>query len=133
MKLNQIKTDLESQDVTKRMKAITQLQNYDSEIAVSLLKTRFKDREVIVRSFVAMTLGRKRNEKAFKALVEMIELDTDANVRAAAANSLAQYKDLAIPSLVKLLEKDSYYLVEQSLFSAFLESQINCLFIGYDN
>ena len=45
MNLNQIKSNLNSSDPQKRMKAITGLREYEADIAVPLLKTHIKDKE----------------------------------------------------------------------------------------
>ncbi len=119
MELSQIKVNLDNPDFPARIQAVTQLQEYDPEIVVPLLRKCLDDREVIVRFFVAMELGKNPHPAAFKVLVELIESETDANVRTAAANSLAKYGQPAIPYLLELVEKDPHWLVERSLLSLF--------------
>ena len=118
MELHQIETYLESPNPQERMKAITELRHYEPPLVVPLLKRRIYDQEFMIRSFVAMGLGFKRTEEGFELLVNIIENDKDYNVRAEAANSLAKYGEQSIPHLVKLFQKDSHWLVRQSIFAA---------------
>ena len=118
MELHQIETYLESPNPQNRMKAITELRHYEPSLVVPLLKRRMDDREFIIRSFVAMGLGFKRTDEGFELLLNLIEYDRDYNVRAEAANSLAKYGEQSIPHLVKLFQKDSHWLVRQSIFAA---------------
>ena len=118
MELHQIETYLESPNPQNRMKAITELRHYEPSLVVPLLKRRMYDREFMIRSFVAMGLGFKRTDEGFELLLNLIEHDRDYNVRAEAANSLAKYGEQSIPHLVKLFQKDSHWLVRQSIFAA---------------
>ena len=118
MELHQIETYLDSPEPQNRMKAITELRHYEPPLVVPLLKRRMYDQEFMIRSFVAMGLGFKRTEEGFELLVNIIEHDKDYNVRAEAANSLAKYGEKSIPHLVKLFQKDSHWLVRQSIFAA---------------
>ncbi len=118
MELHQIETYIDSPNPENRMKAITELRNYEPNLVVPLLKRRMYDQEFVVRSFVAMGLGYKQNEEGFKLLLDLIEYDRDYNVRAEAANSLAKYGEDAIPHLVKLFQQDSNWLVRYSIFAA---------------
>ena len=118
MELHQIETYLESPNPQNRMKAITELRHYEPSLVVPLLKRRMYDREFMIRSFVAMGLGFKRTDEGFELLLNLIENDQDYNVRAEAANSLAKYGEQSIPHLVKLFQKDSHWLVRQSIFAA---------------
>jgi hypothetical protein len=65
-----------------------------------------------------MDLGRKQTEEAFETLLDLLEYDSDSNVRAEAANSLSKYGESAIPHLLKLFERDSNWLVRQSILAA---------------
>ena len=118
MDLNQIKTDLDSSDPQQRMKAITGLRDYEADIAVPLLKNHIKDKEFLVRSFVAMGFGKKQNADSFAALLEMMKFDSDPNVRAEAANSLSYYGDVAASHLVLMFERDVHWLVRRSIIAA---------------
>ena len=118
MELHQIETYLDSPNPQNRMKAITELRHYEPGLVVPLLKRRIYDQEFIIRSFVAIGLGNKQTDEAFELLVNLIEHDRDYNVRAEAANSLAKYGDRAIPHLVQLFERDTHWLVRQSILAA---------------
>ncbi|ELR99218.1 HEAT repeat domain-containing protein [Gloeocapsa sp. PCC 73106] len=118
MELNQIQQYLNSPDAQNRMKAIVELRNYSPAVVVPLLKQRMYDRELLIRSFVAIGLGKKQNEEAFDALLDIIEYDRDHNVIAEAANSLAHYGERAIPYLVRLFQQKPHWLVRQSILAA---------------
>ena len=118
MKLNQIKAYLDSPNPQNRMKAITELKNYEPDLVVPLLKQRMYDQEFVVRSLVAMGLGYKKTDEGFYLLLNLIEHDRDYNVRAEAANSLAKYGEAAIPHLVNLFQQDSNWLIRYSIFAA---------------
>jgi HEAT repeat protein len=124
MELNKIEAYLGSDDSQERLKAIVELRNYESPIAVPLLLTKVRDREFIVRSFVAMGLGRKRSAEAFAALLELVQCDRDSNVRSEAANSLSFYGEVAIPHLVAIFHRDEHWLVRRSILAALTE--FNC-------
>ncbi len=91
MGINQIQLYQTSSDSQDRLKALTELRNYDSGIAVPLLKTKQRDPEFIVHSFVAMGLGNKRTPESFQVLLEMMKNAPDYNVRAETANSLSKF------------------------------------------
>ncbi|WP_019506175.1 HEAT repeat domain-containing protein [Pleurocapsa sp. PCC 7319] len=118
MELHQIETYIDSPDPQNRMKAITELRNYEPDLVVPLLKRRMCDQELIIRSFVAMGLGYKRTDEGFELLLDLIEHDRDYNVRAEAANSLAKYGAEAIQHLVQLFRQDPNWLVRYSIFAA---------------
>ena len=118
MDLEQIKTDLDSSDPQKRMKAILGLKDYEADLAVPLLKNHIKDKEFLVRSFVAMGFGKKQNADSFAALLEMMKFDSDPNVRAEAANSLSYYGNVAASHLALMFERDDHWLVRRSIIAA---------------
>ena len=121
MEINQIKISLNSPDSQERLRALTALRNYDPDAAVPLLKTKLHDPEFIVRSFVAMGLGRKQRPDAFAALLELMKNDSDYNVRAEAANSLALYGEAAIPYLVQLFHDNENWLIRRSILAAIMD------------
>ena len=125
MDLAKIKTCLASSDSQERMKAITALRSYDSEVAVPLLIDTKNDREFLVRSFVAMGLGKKQNADSFAALLEMMKFDRDPNVRAEAANSLSFFGAVAAPHLALMFDQDDNWLVRRSILAALAE--LKCL------
>ena len=118
MNIEQIKNALEDSNPQERMRGIRELRNYESDIATPLLLNHVKDQEFLVRSFVAMGLGRKRSSDSFEALLKMMKSDTDPNVRSEAANSLSFYGDEAVPHLRKMYEEDNHWLVRRSIIAA---------------
>ena len=125
MDLAQIKTYLASSDSQERMKAITELRKFDTEVAVPLLIDTKDDQEFLVRSFVAMGLGKKQNADSFAALLEMIKFDRDPNVRAEAANSLSFFGVVSAPHLTLMFDRDDHWLVRRSILAALAE--LKCL------
>ncbi|NBD34044.1 MAG: HEAT repeat domain-containing protein [Cyanobacteria bacterium] len=118
MELHQIKTNLDHPNPQNRLKAITALRQYETVLAVPLLKRRMYDQEFVIRSFVAIGLGVQQTDEAFELLVNLIENDQDHNVRAEAANSLAKYGERSLTHLVQLFQQDSHWLVRQSILAA---------------
>ena len=118
MNLDQIKAFLASSNPQERMKAVRELKDYQPDVAVPLLKTKIKDKEFLVRSFVAMGLGKKQNAESFAALLEMTKFDSDPNVRAEAANSLSYYGTVSASHLSLMFERDDHWLVRRSIIAA---------------
>ncbi|HIK33658.1 MAG TPA: HEAT repeat domain-containing protein [Oscillatoriales cyanobacterium M59_W2019_021] len=121
MELHQIKVYLNSSDSQNRLKALTELRKYDAEDAIPLLLQARNDPEFIVRSFVAMGLGRKQSDEAFECLLQMLTGDRDYNVRAEAANSIALYGERSIAPLMTSFERDDHWLVRRSILAAMAE------------
>ena len=117
MDIEQIKTALNESNPQQRMKGVRELRNYEADIAVPLLLNHVTDKEFIVRSFVAMGLGRKQSDAAFEALLTMINHDQDPNVRAEAANSLSFYGEVAVSHLRDMYEQDEHWLVRRSIIA----------------
>ena len=118
MDLEQIKNALNDSNPQQRMRAIRELRNFEADLAVPLLLEHTNDAEFLVRSFVAMGLGKKQTDRAYDALLEMTKNDSDPNVRAEAANSLSYYGDVAIAPLRKMYEQDDHWLVRRSIIAA---------------
>ena len=106
-------------------KAITELRSYDTSVAVPLLLDTKDDQDFLVRSFVAMGLGKKQNADSFAALLEMMKFERDPNVRAEAANSLSFFGAVAAPHLALMFERDEHWLVRRSILAALAE--LKCL------
>lgn len=121
MDIYQIEAGLKSSDSQARLQALTALRNYDPPVAVPLLKTKLRDPEFLVRSFVAMGLGRKQTPEAFDALIELLNSDSDYNVRAEAANSVSLYGEPAVPHLLRAFRDNSHWLVRRSILAALME------------
>lgn len=121
MDIEQIKNALNDADPQQRMKGIRKLRNYEADVATPLLINHVNDQEFIVRSFVAMGLGRKQSDTAFEALLSMIKQDPDPNVRSEAANSLSYYGEVAVPHLRAMYESDEHWLVRRSIIAAIVD------------
>ena len=124
MDIDLIKAYLQDSDPQKRMKAVLELRSFETEVAVPLLIAQMKDSEFLVRSFVAMGLGKKQNAESFSRLLEMMKFDRDPNVRAESANSLSLYGEVAASHLLLMFEKDDNWLVRRSILAALAE--LNC-------
>jgi HEAT repeat protein len=76
----------------------------------------------MVRSLSCAGLGMKRNEAGWLALVQALEHDEDANVRAEAANALVSHSlQRAWPLLLPAFQRDSQWLLRCSILSAVAE------------
>ena len=118
MDIEQIKDALDDSNPQQRMKGIRELRNYESDVAAPLLLAHVDDQEFLVRSFVAMGLGRKKSSDAYTALLKMMKSDGDPNVRSEAANSLSFYGDRAVTHLRQMYEEDDHWLVRKSIIAA---------------
>jgi HEAT repeat protein len=123
MDIDRIKTALEETDFQYRLKAITALKAYPAEIVVPILIERLKDPEILVRSFVAMGLGKQQTAASFAALIEMIKFDLNPNVRAEAANSISFFGKIAAPHLSAAFCQDDHWLVRRSILAALTDLQ----------
>lgn len=122
MNLKQLKTSLNSENLEERLRALTELKHYESAIAVPLLISKLQDRELMVRSYVAMGLGQKQSPESFEALVHLLNCDRDPNVRAEAAYSLSQYGNIAIPHLVRCFCQEQNLLVQRTILEPLIEA-----------
>ncbi|MGL5083591.1 MAG: HEAT repeat domain-containing protein [Microcoleaceae cyanobacterium] len=121
MEIPQIELYLNSDDAQERLKALVELRNYDSAVAVPMLVSRLHDPEFLVRSFVAMGLGHKQSPESFDALVTLLTADSDHNVRAEAANSLSKYGEVSIQHLVQAFQQDESWLVRRSILAPLID------------
>ncbi len=121
MELHQIEADLKNPDFQYRLKAIAALKDYDSEVAVPLLTSRLKDSEFLVRSFLAMGLGKQQTADSFAVLMRIMKFDDTPNVRAEAANSLSLFGRVAVSHLVLAFYQDDHWLVRRSILGAITE------------
>ncbi|MEM6254467.1 MAG: HEAT repeat domain-containing protein [Cyanobacteria bacterium P01_D01_bin.156] len=85
-------------------------------MVVPLLKRSIWDKEPLIRSFIVMGLGAKRNDEGYETLLHILEHENDPNVIAEVANSLANFGLQAIPHLTALFKKNSHWLIRQSIF-----------------
>ncbi len=124
MDISQIEANLKNPDFQYRLKAVTALKNYDCEVAVPILTNLISDREFLVRSFVAMALGKQQTTESFTALMEIMKFDNTPNVRAEAANSLSLFGRVAVSHLVLAFYQDDHWIVRRSILGALVE--MNC-------
>ncbi len=121
MELPEISDGLSNSDFQYRLKAISALRAFDPETAVPILIASLKDKEFLVRSFVARELGRQQTAASFAALLEMTKFDDTPNVRAEAANSLSLFGKISISHLVSTFCQDDHWLVRRSILAALEE------------
>ena len=123
MDISEIKELLANEDPQLRLRGLVALKDYDSDTAVPLLIAQQQDSAFLVRSFVAMGLGRKRNDTAYQALLNMLEVETDSNVQGEIANSLGLYGSVATERLVQLFENNDHWLVQRSILAIMPEME----------
>jgi HEAT repeat protein len=121
MELHQIETDLKNPDFQYRLKAIAALKDYPSEVAIPFLTAHLKDPEFLVRTFVAIGLGKQKTSESFAALLQIMRFDNTPNVRAEAANSLSLFGRVAASHLVQAFFKDDHWLIRRSILAALVE------------
>ena len=124
MDLNQVKTYLQSEDMYERLNAVKALNEYEEDIAIPLLLKTKQDKQFLVRSFVAMALGKKKTADSFATLLEMLKFDRDPNVKAEACNSISLFGEISIPHLQQAFHQDDSWLVRLSILGALME--LNC-------
>ncbi|MEM6450572.1 MAG: HEAT repeat domain-containing protein [Cyanobacteria bacterium P01_D01_bin.105] len=115
--ISEIKTLLASEDPQHRLRGLVALKDHDSEVAVPLLIAQRQDQAFLVRSFVAMGLGRKRSKAAYAALLDMLQAESDHNVQAEISNSLGLYGPVAADRLVELFFANKNWLVRRSILA----------------
>lgn len=123
MEISEIKTLLASEDSQLRLRALIALKDYDADDAVPLLIKQRQDSAFLVRSFVAMGLGRKRNELAYTTLLAMLPVEPDQNVKAEIANSLGLYGNRSVDCLVELFKTNDHWLVRRSILAIMPEME----------
>lgn len=117
-----IRQAIVSDDPAQALPALVGLRKLEAERAVPLLLLGLEQEPFIVRSISCAGLGVKRNEAGWSALVEALQGDEDANVRAEAANALANYGlERAWPLLRESFQRDDQWLVRCSILSALAE------------
>jgi HEAT repeat protein len=121
MDIDAITTALDNPDFQCRLKAIAALKDYPPDVAVPLLLSKLQDPEFLVRSFVAMGLGKQHTAESFAGLLELIKFDNTPNVRAEAANSLSLFGNASIAHLVQSFYQDDHWLVRRSILAALTE------------
>ncbi len=118
MDLQAIEAALENPDFQYRLQAISALRNYEPEVALPLLLRQVHDPEFLVRTFVAMGLGKQQTAESFAALMEIMKSDNTPSVRAEAANSLSLFGKVSASHLVLTFHQDDHWLVRRSIIAA---------------
>lgn len=121
MELHEIETELQNSDFQYRLKAISALQDYPTDVAVPLLTRHIQDPEFLVRTFVARELGKQKTSESFAALLQIIKFDNTPNVRAEACNSLSLFGRISAAHLVQTFLRDDHWLVRRSILAALVE------------
>jgi HEAT repeat protein len=122
MDLDQLREAIVSGDPSRAMPALAALREVPVEQAVPLLLLGLEQSTFMVRSLSCAGLGVKRNEAGWLALVQALEHDEDANVRAEAANALVSHSlQRAWPLLLPAFQRDSQWLLRCSILSAVAE------------
>ena len=114
---------IRSGDPGRAMPALVGLRNLPADEAIPLLLLGLQQEVFMIRSLSCAGLGIKRSEAGWQALVQALQHDEDANVRAEAANALASYGvERAWPLLRAAFEADGQWLVRCSILSALADS-----------
>jgi HEAT repeat protein len=121
MELHEISAALTHPDYQYRLKAVSALKAHDAAIAVPMLTHQLKDSEFLVRSQIAMALGKHQTADSFGALLELLKLDNTPNVRAEAANSLSYFGQVALSHLQVSFRRDSHWLVRRSILAVVMD------------
>jgi HEAT repeat protein len=121
MELHEISAALTHPDYQYRLQAVSALKAHDAAIAVPMLTHQLKDAEFLVRSQIAMALGKHQTADSFGALLELLKLDNTPNVRAEAANSLSYFGQVSLSHLLVAFRRDSHWLVRRSILAAVMD------------
>ncbi|MFM9111238.1 MAG: HEAT repeat domain-containing protein [Prochlorococcaceae cyanobacterium] len=113
---------IRSGDPSRAMPALANLREVPATDAIPLLLLGLEQEVFMVRSLSCAGLGVKRSEEGWAALVQALQGDDDANVRAEAANALASYGvERSWPLLRAAFAADGQWLVRCSILSALAE------------
>jgi len=120
--LSALRDAIVSGDPSRAMPALVGLREVPDEQAVPLLLLGLEQSIFMVRSLSCAGLGVKQSEVGWQALVNAVQHDEDANVRAEAANSLVSHSlERAWPLLREVFAADQQWLVRCSILSALAE------------
>src|SRR6476469_7703045 len=113
--LEQISTQLESENSRDRMLALASLRQVTAAEAVPLIKKVLDDEHLQIRSMAVFALGIKPTEECYPILVRLLENDPDYGIRADAAGALGYLADpRALEPLVRAFYEDTDWLVRFS-------------------
>ncbi len=115
LNLEQLATQLESENMRDRMVALASLRNFTPTEAVPLIKKVLDDESLQVRSMAVFALGVKPTEECFDILANLLESDPDYGIRADAAGALGYLGDIrGFEPLVRAFYEDTDWLVRFS-------------------
>ena len=120
--LAKLEQELRSSPVNRCKEVLDLLATCPSEKAVPLLVNVARDGEFLRRRFAVMGLGNHQTEASFEALRSLAQTEPDPNVLAEVANSLFNFGDPAIPLLQEIFERESNWILRQSVISIVMES-----------
>ncbi len=120
--LEQLRSAIVSGDPGRAMPALANLREVPAQQAIPLLLLGLEQEMFMIRSLSCAGLGVKQSEAGWEALINALEHDDDANVRAEAANALASYSvERAWPELLAAFRRDPQWLLRCSVLSALAE------------
>ena len=120
--LELLRAAIVSGDPARAMPALANLREVPAEQAIPLLLLGLEQDTFMIRSLSCAGLGVKQSEAGWLALLDALEHDDDANVRAEAANALASYSlERAWPELLAAFRRDTQWLLRCSVLSALAE------------
>ena len=122
MDLDALNAAITSGDPSRAMPALARLRELSAEQAEPLLLLGLQQEVFMVRSLSCAGLGMKPTAAGWTALVQALQHDEDANVRAEAANALVSHSlERAWPLLLEAFQRDSQWLLRCSVLSAVAE------------
>ncbi len=121
-RLEQIKLNLRNNGIYQRKLALDELATMSSDLALPILQELSLDQDFALRKIAVMGFGNHPTEESFKLLIEMLEIEQDANVLSEAANSLFEFGDRSIEPLQQLFSNSNNWLVRQTVISILVDS-----------
>jgi HEAT repeat protein len=115
--LEHISAQLQSSQVKDRVLAMIELQKETMPVenALPLIKQALLDGNIQVRGMAAFSLGIKPSPENLEILVQILDTDSDHNMRAIAAGALGYLADQrALTSLRHAFYEDTHWLVQFS-------------------
>ncbi len=121
-RLEQIKLNLRNNGIYQRKLALDELATMSSDLALPILQELSLDQDFALRKIAVMGFGNHPTEESFKLLIEMLEIEQDANVLSEAAHSLFEFGDRSIMPLQQLFSNSNNWLVRQTVISILVDS-----------
>lgn len=117
-----LEQELRSGPVNRCKEVLDILRHCPSEQAVALFSRIAQDGEFLRRRFAVMGLANHQTEESFRVLSQLARRERDSNVLAEVANSLFEFGHPALPLLREIFERDSHWLLRQSIIAIVMES-----------